>query len=80
MMLVVMKVMMLMVMIVMVMVMMMMMVMMTMMGMMASVRWRLVENDVSFKFGDGANFGDNSSQRLQPTHWSANHPYMAFSW
>ena len=42
------------------------------------VRWRLVENDVSFKFGDGANFGDNSSQRLQPTHWSANHPYMAF--
>ena len=82
-MLVVMTVMMLMVMIVMMMMVMMMtkiMVMMTMMVMMASVRWRLVENDVSFKFGDGANFGDNSSQRLQPTHWSANHPHMAFSW
>ena len=37
-------------------------------------RWRLVENDVSFKFGDGANFGDNSSQRLQPTHCNTNHP------
>ena len=34
----------------------------------------LVENDVSFKFGDGANFGDNSSQRLQPTHCNTNHP------
>ena len=34
---------------------------------------RLVENDVSFEFGDGANFGDNSSQRLHPTHFFTNH-------